>query len=314
MLFFMHIMINIPRLSPQRVFRIAGNTVLAFALTMIAAPIVQIVMYVSDQLTSGLAQIGGNAAGSTLDSVMSSLTGISVAGGVPGLPIVMTVLMLIAMFIVGIVLLILMVIRSVILYLAVLAIPFTTPSVVDGKKRLAKAHAGLVFGIIIAEPIVVAVFAFGGILLQNGFQNGGGLYAIIAGFGLLLAATVAPLTLLKALVPGHAAHVVAHVQSGAKRAKSSLSSMQSRGRDFATKVAAPATGGVSLLASSAATRGSSHTGTQSRGTSSSGAPTPLPIRSTPPPVATPSSPAPPAPSAGRPTPPPPTSPPKGGKP
>ena len=64
---------------------------------------------------------------------------------------------------------ILLTIRSLIIYVGTLAVPFVLPSIIDGKGRFAKVYFNLLFGVIIAAPILFGTLCFGAMLLRDGY-------------------------------------------------------------------------------------------------------------------------------------------------
>jgi hypothetical protein len=111
---------------------------------------------------------------------------------------------------------VLLVIRTLIIYVGTLAIPFVLPSIIDGKAKFARWYFRILFGVIISAPILFGTVVAGAWLLKQGAVDQHGIWAILAGIGIMLLATVLPAVVLKVLVPAAAPVVVALERGGHK--------------------------------------------------------------------------------------------------
>jgi hypothetical protein len=240
--FVYHLIWNLVRFKSWEILRTFLYFLLAVFLTATAPFFIQMTMQFADSLTSAFAGIGGKDAGQLADKISDVTSTITNTGGLGAVkPLVLILVLLIAVVLV-IFWMILLTIRSLIIYVGTLAVPFVLPSIIDGKGRFAKVYFNLLFGVIIAAPILFGTLCFGAMLLRDGYVGKDGLWPLLTGVALIGIASFLPFVVIKMLAPA-AAPIVAVVERGGKQTVNVVRS----GAQKATVLAAAAvTGGAAV--------------------------------------------------------------------
>ncbi len=215
---------------------------------------IAVALQVSDAFTAAFLSLGGDDAGKLADRVADVTKQITDAAG---LGLVTPILVVIVLFFAVCLVLfwmVLLIIRSVIIYVGTLAIPFVLPSIIDGKMRFARIYFKFLFGVILAEPVLVGVMCAGAALMRDGYVGQGGLYPLLTGIVIMAVAAFLPLTVLKMF--GLATPVAVALERSGRNAVNVARS----GTQKATVIAAGAVSGGALLplAAGAAAMSSSH--------------------------------------------------------
>jgi hypothetical protein len=249
--FVYHLLWNAMRFKSWEMLRTFRHFLLAVFLTATAPFFIQMMLQFADALTSAFASIGGQQAGQLADKISDVTSTITNTGGLDAVKPLILILVLLVAVVLVIFWMILLAIRSLIIYVGTLAVPFVLPSIIDGKGRFAKIYFNLLFGVIIAAPILFGTLCFGAMLLKDGYVGKDGLWPLLTGVALIAIATFLPFVVLKLLAPA-AAPVVAVVERGGHRVVDVVRS----GAQKATVLAAGAvTGGAAMTAAAAGAGG-----------------------------------------------------------
>jgi hypothetical protein len=246
--FIYHLLWNAMRFKSWEMLRTFRYFLLAVFLTATAPFFIQMMLQFADALTSAFAGIGGQQAGQLADKITDVTSTITNTGGLDAVKPLILILVLLVAVVLVIFWMILLAIRSLIIYVGTLAVPFVLPSIIDGKGRFAKLYFNLLFGVIIAAPILFGTLCFGAMLLRDGYVGKDGLWPLLTGIALIAIASFLPFVVIRLLAPA-AAPMVAVVERGGHRVVDVVRS----GAHKATVLAAGAvTGGAALTAGVAA--------------------------------------------------------------
>jgi hypothetical protein len=274
--FIYHLIWNAMRFKSWEMVRTFLHFLLALFLTATAPFFIQMLLQFADALTSAFAGIGGQQAGQLADKISDVSSTITNTGGLDAVKPLILILVLLVAVVLVIFWMVLLAIRSLIIYIGTLAVPFVLPSIIDGKGRFARLYFNLLFGVIIAAPILFGTLCFGAILLRDGYVGKEGLWPLLTGIALIALASFLPFVVIKLLAPA-AAPVAAVVERGGRRVVNVVRS----GAQKATVLAAGAATGGAALGAAAVAGGAG-------GAAVAGARTPPPRpRPTPPPDAAP---------------------------